>query len=177
MLYCQPFNGKILSGKNHALYLATNLEECPNLKAIVQSRSSQRCQKILERAVHQQISSYLESNNLLCKHQFGFRPRRSTEMAATLLCDSIRKQVGKKKLVGAVFMDLTRTFDTVNHGKLIDKLQMYGINGGELDWFTDYFSIGLNSLILMGHIRTKSLCLPESLKVRYWDHYFCYLLQ
>ena len=59
-------------------------------------------------------------------------------MAATLLCDSIRKHFGKKKLVGVVFMDLTQAFDTVNHGKLIDKLQMYDINRGELDWFTDY---------------------------------------
>ena len=59
-------------------------------------------------------------------------------MAATLLSDTIRKQVGEKKLVGAVFMDLTRAFDTVNHGRLIDKLHMHGINGREFDWFTDF---------------------------------------
>ena len=35
-------------------------------------------------------------------------------------------------------MYLTRAFDTVNHGKLIDKLHMHDINGRELDWFTDF---------------------------------------
>lgn len=59
-------------------------------------------------------------------------------MAATLLCDLIRKQVGQKKLVGAVFLDLSREFDTISHGKLINKLQTYGITGEELNWFTDY---------------------------------------
>ena len=37
-----------------------------------------------------------------------------------------------------VFMDLIRAFGTINHGKLIDKIHMYGINGRELNCFTDY---------------------------------------
>lgn len=35
-------------------------------------------------------------------------------------------------------MDLLKAFDTVHHGCLLKKLKCYGINGRELDWFTDY---------------------------------------
>ena len=94
--------------------------------------------KIIERAVHQQISDFLEQNELLSNNQFGFRAKRSTDMAATLLCDSIRRQIGQGKLVGSVFLDLSRTFDTINHGKLINELERYGVSGQELGWFTDY---------------------------------------
>ena len=41
-------------------------------------------------------------------------------------------------LTGAVFIDLKKTFDTVDHGLLIEKLSQYGIDNLELLWFTDY---------------------------------------
>ena len=41
--------------------------------------------KIIERVAHRQLSSYLESNNLLNDCQFGFRKNRSTELVAHYL--------------------------------------------------------------------------------------------
>ena len=60
------------------------------------------------------------------------------ESAATLFVDDIRKEVDQGKLVGAVFMDLSKAFDTVGHANLIEKLKCYGVNGRELSWFGDY---------------------------------------
>ena len=94
--------------------------------------------KILERAVQKQLLSYLESEKLLTNSQYGFRPKRSTEMAATAFFDSIRCEVDKGNLVGAIFIDLRKAFDTLSHSKLIEKLFFYGIDKIELDWFTDY---------------------------------------
>ena len=37
-----------------------------------------------------------------------------------------------------MFIDLKKAFDTVNHDILLKKLEKYGINGLELDWFTSY---------------------------------------
>jgi hypothetical protein len=41
--------------------------------------------KILERAVHKQLYSFLTSNNLLSPYQFGFRKQHSTETASIFL--------------------------------------------------------------------------------------------
>ena len=94
--------------------------------------------KIIEKIVHKQLSSYLEPNLLLNKAQFGFRKERSTELAAKLFVDNIKRKVNDGKLVGAVFIDLSKAFDTLSHGKLINKLESYGISGVELIWFKDY---------------------------------------
>lgn len=92
--------------------------------------------KILEKAVHHQLIEYVE--NLLSKHQFGYRKKRSTELATILLSDSIRKEVDKGKLVGAVFVDLSKAFDTLSHSVLLRKLELYGINRDSQKWFCDY---------------------------------------
>jgi hypothetical protein len=44
----------------------------------------------------------------------------------------------KGNLVGAVFVDLCKAFDTLSHATLLDKLPQYGIQGTELEWFKDY---------------------------------------
>lgn len=94
--------------------------------------------KILERALHTQLSQYLENNELLTEFQFGYRRNRSTKLASTLLCDNIRNSIDKENMVGAVYIDLTKAFDTVGHGILLNKLYEYGIEGNEQEWITNY---------------------------------------
>ena len=40
----------------------------------------------------------------------------------------------------AVYLDLSKAFDTVPHKKLLHKLKGYGISGNVLDWITDFLS-------------------------------------
>ena len=94
--------------------------------------------KIIEKVVHLQLSYYLQENKLLNKNQFGFRKRRSTELASTLFVDSIKKKVDEGKMVGSIFIDLTKAFDMLSHSKLLSKLSSYGIRDTELEFFTDY---------------------------------------
>ena len=94
--------------------------------------------KILEKAVHLQLYIFLESNNLLYDCQFGFRKVRSTKLATTLFCDKIRKEMDKCRLVGSIFLDLSKAFDTIGHEILLEKLIRFGVCGPELAWFTDY---------------------------------------
>ena len=94
--------------------------------------------KVLEKVVHNQLSQYLESNDLLSDKQFGYRKNRSTELATTLLIDNIRKAADAGKMTGAVFIDLSKAFDTLGHATILAKLRSYGIRGNALNWFTNY---------------------------------------
>ena len=42
------------------------------------------------------------------------------------------------QLTGSVFMDLRKTFDTVSHGCLLNKLPAYDIKDVAMKWFTSY---------------------------------------
>ena len=41
-------------------------------------------------------------------------------------------------MVGAVFVDLSKAFDTIGHSILLSKLRAHGILQNELAWFHDY---------------------------------------
>ena len=41
--------------------------------------------------------------------------------------DDIRKEVDQGNLVGAIFIDLSKAFDTISHGALLNKLQANGV--------------------------------------------------
>ena len=94
--------------------------------------------KLLEKHIHRQYMDFLEEERLLSDCQFGYRSGRSTNLAATLFVDNVRNDVDKGKLVGAVFIDLRKAFDTLSHDVLLTKLKVYGVNGRELAWFTYY---------------------------------------
>ena len=96
------------------------------------------CSKILERAVHHQLIDFLEKEQLFSNNQYGYRKHRSTEHATIFLTDNIRKFIDKGRLVGALFVDLSKAFDTLSHAILLGKLRSYGIKGIALDWFKNY---------------------------------------
>jgi len=58
------------------------------------------------------------------------------------LCDliSITGALNKKQFSIAIFCDLRKAFDTVNHKILLDKLKNLGVRGTELSWFESYLS-------------------------------------
>ena len=79
--------------------------------------------KIMERPIQVQLVSFLTENNALSEHQSGFRKRHSTQTAVTYLSDFILENTDKQKLTGAVFIDLKKAFDLVNHKCLLYKLK------------------------------------------------------
>ena len=96
--------------------------------------------KILERVVYDQLSAYLENNNLITSSKFGFRRRYNTELAVTLFTDKIRLAMDQGKLTGAVSIDLEKAFDTVEHSVLLSKLPFFGVTGNELKWIKTYLT-------------------------------------
>ena len=92
----------------------------------------------MEEEVHKQFSTYLDENKLISDFEFGFRKNKSTELAATKLLEEVRWSVDSGCIFGVCILHLSKAFDTINHPKLVSKLTSYGMNGIELEWFTDY---------------------------------------
>ena len=94
--------------------------------------------KILEKIVCGRLSSFLEFNKLLSTQQFGFRKDHSTLHPMLLFMNKLTEAFEKKQHSIAIFCDLRKAFDTVNHNTLFKKLQRFGIVGIELEWFKSY---------------------------------------
>jgi hypothetical protein len=77
-------------------------------------------------------------HNILAANQFGFREKHSTFMALLNLVDRISGKIDNKEYSIGIFMDLSKAFDTVDHGIFLDKLELYGVRGVALKWFKSY---------------------------------------
>jgi len=73
----------------------------------------------------------------LTEEQFGFRKNRDTNSCILNFFKNMELNI-EDKYHTAVFIDLKKAFDTVNHRILISKLAHYGVNGQTLKWFENY---------------------------------------
>ena len=68
----------------------------------------------------------------------GFRPNQSTATALAQLQDIWTSGAERTELTAALLLDLSATFDVVDHEILIDKLKLYGFSSSTLQWFRSY---------------------------------------
>ena len=94
--------------------------------------------KIIERITHTQITAYLESHRLLNPDQGGFRKNHSTVSTIAALTDDIFMQLNNAIPTLAVFIDLTKAFDTVNHKILIQKCKNLRLHKKTILWLDNY---------------------------------------
>ena len=90
--------------------------------------------------MYDQIYQYLSDNSLLSEHQFGFRKFHSTASALLDSTNSWYVNMDRKKFNLVVLLDLKKAFDTIDHGILLSKLELYGITGSALSMIRSYLS-------------------------------------
>jgi len=112
--------------------------------------------KVLEKIVSEQLIHYLEINQYLSPLQFGFRNNHSTESAICLLTENIKQYLDKGNVAGAVFLDLKKAFDTVNHNILISKLSKFNLSKKSLSWFESYLK-GREQCVVINGVRSTFL--------------------
>ena len=96
--------------------------------------------KILERLMYNRLYKYLTDQKILQPQQFSFRKGHSTEHAIAQLVDQNYESFKNDNYTICIFIDLSKAFDTVNHTILLKKLEIYGITGANLAWFTSYLT-------------------------------------
>ena len=106
--------------------------------------------KPLERHVSLSFSEHLRSHDLMYLNQSGFRINHSCETALINMTDKWLKAMDDGELVGAVFMDLSKAFDLVNHDVLRKKLAKYLISPQALQWFTSYLDNCTQQCLTLG---------------------------
>ena len=131
----------------HPIYKKGDKSICANYRPIsILSNIS----KILERAMYNRIELFLNEFNLIYENQFGFRKKHSTEHALTAIIEQIRANLDNKTFSAAVFIDLEKAFDTVNHSILLKKLNHYGITNIANRWLGSYLSNRMQNVSLNG---------------------------
>ena len=96
--------------------------------------------KILERAVHTQVTNYLKINNLFPVHQSGFREGHSTASALSNLLDNIIRALDKRMAVILISLDYSKAFDMLDPDLLCAKLQHLGFDELSVCFFYNYLT-------------------------------------
>lgn len=113
--------------------------------------------KIFEKVIHKQVFRYFTDHDLFFHNQYGFRTNFSTESATVELIDRLLGFMDKNETPFAIFMDLSKAFDTINHKILLSKLDFYGFSDPALNLLNSYLSKRYQYVDLQGVVTEKSL--------------------
>ena len=93
--------------------------------------------KLFEKLLQKQIISHIEK--YLSPSLCGYRKAYSTQQALLSMIEKWKEYLDKHGFGGAILMDLSKAFDTLNHDLLLAKLHAYGFDKNALLIIKSYF--------------------------------------
>ena len=79
------------------------------------------------------LNNYLISCKLIIKSLYGFRENSNTEDAILVFVDYAYVSIHNYKCLIAVYIDLSKAFDTVNNKTMLKNLQHIAVRGKIFD--------------------------------------------
>ena len=70
----------------------------------------------------------------------GFRKSHGSQHALLKMIENWKTKLNMGYMVGLIYMDLSKAFDSLNHELLIAKLKCYGLDQNAVEFFRSYLS-------------------------------------
>lgn len=116
--------------------------------------------KIFEKIIYKRIYSFLVMNKLLNPLQFGFKPKHSTIDALSTFTKDILTALEQKEHTLAIYCDLSKAFDTLDHNILLSKLYKYGVRGQTLNLIKSYLQ-DRTAYVCNGETKSDNYTIPN----------------
>ena len=88
------------------------------------------------------MNSHLSTNSLFLPFQSAYRSFQSTESTALKIHNDIISSIDNGEVTALILLDLSATFDTVDHSILLSHLKnWFGFEDSCLSWFSSYLNL------------------------------------
>ncbi|PLS49478.1 hypothetical protein CYV29_15670, partial [Carnobacterium maltaromaticum] len=94
--------------------------------------------KLLEKILRDRIYSHLEENGLISDRQHGFVQGRSCLTNLIEFFEEVTKLIDEGRAVDVIYMDFSKAFDKVPHGRLMEKVKALGVQGVLARWIKNW---------------------------------------
>jgi hypothetical protein len=112
--------------------------------------------KLMEMCVSQTIIIHLADYELSHTHQWAYKKGHSTELLLVKMTEDWKRALDDNLVVGVVFVDFRKAFDSIFHPILLRKLQELGASGNLGSWIKNYLSNRHQATVINGHV-SKSM--------------------
>ena len=120
--------------------------------------------KILETIITKQITTHLETNNLIHDSQHGFRNHRSCLTNLIEFFHHMMEKYDTNNAIDIIYLDFQKAFDKVPHRRLLSKVRALGIRGIIADWIESWLTDRKQRVVINGEAsgwRTVTSGVPQ----------------
>lgn len=112
--------------------------------------------QILEKHLFASMTSFLDKHGIISSSQYGFVPGRGTSSLLNVFSDFLFSSFDNHSCVCALFLDVAKAFDSVNHKILLKKLYRVGFRGPFFTLLHDFLR-SRSQMVSLGSVRSNKV--------------------